>query len=284
MRWPQARWLILGLIIVCLIVAGAWMLRGRGLRMAMTHRVRSLLAHDRMDEAGTVSVLFLHHSVGRYLIQKGGMRAALRDSGIAFWDHDYNYIGLTRPDGESAGYSYLISEDNTDPDGLERLFTQKVRELPWNAISGLMQHDVLVFKSCFPASRIASEDQLEAYKGHYALIRDFADQHPEKLFIALTTPPLNPAATDSEAAARARAFASWLASEDYLDGHPNVQTFDLFDALAEDDPSQQDFNMLRREYRVGDDSHPNLLANQRVGPQLAEFIAEAVHSFEGFQP
>ena len=284
MRWTQARWLIFGLIIVCLIVAGAWMLRGRGLRMALTHRVRSLLAHDGVDEAETVSVLFLHHSVGRYLIQRGDMRAILKESGIAFWDHDYNHIGLTRPDGESAGYSYLIPDDNTDPDGLERLFTQRVYDRPWNALSGLMQHDVILFKSCFPASRIASEDQLEAYKDHYLIIRDFADQHPEKLFIALTMPPLNPAATDLETAARARAFASWLASDEYLAGHPNLQTFDLFDALAEEDPSRQDFNMLRQEDRAGEDSHPTPSADQRVGPQLAAFIVEAVHSFDGFQP
>lgn len=104
------------------------------------------------------------------------------------------------------------------------------------------------------------------------------DQHPNRLFIVITPPPLNPASTDAKAAARARAFANWLKSDEYLADHPNIFTFDFFGHLAEDDPSSPDYNMLRQIYREGSDSHPNQIANEKIGPLFAEFIIDTVQS------
>ena len=61
----------------------------------------------------------------------------------------------------------------------------------------------------------------------------------------------------------------------YLEGHPNVFAFDFFDQLAEDDPTSPDFNMLRADYRDGEDSHPNQKANETVGPAFAEAVMAA---------
>jgi hypothetical protein len=147
-----------------------------------------------------------------------------------------------------------------------------------------MQHEVIVFKSCFPASAIASNEQLAQYQAWYLKIRDFMDQHPEKMFVVITQPPLNPAETDSEAATRARAFANWLISDDFLAGRRNVATFDLFDQLAESNLQAADANMLRQDYRQGSDSHPTQAANAIVGPQLAEFIVSAVEQYKQTRP
>jgi hypothetical protein len=97
----------------------------------------------------------------------------------------------------------------------------------------------------------------------------------------LTPPPLGPVETDPGSAVRARAFANWLASDEFLTGHPNFFTFDLFDLLAEDDPQAPDYSMLLGEYRpeIPADSHPNALANGIIGPQLAEFIINAAESY-----
>ena len=95
------------------------------------------------------------------------------------------------------------------------------------------------------------------------------------MFIVVSQPPEIPNDTDPQAAARARAFSNWLASDEYLSGHPNVFTFDFFDLLA--DPSD---NMLRAEYRVDEwDAHPNELANQPIGPLFADFIDQAVRTY-----
>ena len=101
------------------------------------------------------------------------------------------------------------------------------------------------------------------------------DEYPDKIFIIVTQPPQVPAHTDAETAARARAFADWLGSDEYLSGHPNVFTFDFFDSLA--DPSE---NTLRADYRADEeDAHPNELANRTIGPLFASFIDEAVSSY-----
>jgi hypothetical protein len=116
---------------------------------------------------------------------------------------------------------------------------------------------------------------LAKYRSYYLSIRDRMDQYPNKIFIIITQPPEIPNDTDTQAAARARAFSNWLASDEYLNGHPNVFTFNFFDLLA--GPSD---NMLRAKYRSGEwDAHPNELANRMIGPIIADFIDKAVKTY-----
>jgi len=105
-----------------------------------------------------------------------------------------------------------------------------------------------------------------------------SSRNPCGVFIVLP-PPLNPAETDAETAARARVFANWLASDEYLSGHPNVFTFDFFDLLVEDDSTVPDYNMLREAYRNGGDSHPNARANETIGPLFVDFIIDAIQTY-----
>lgn len=225
------------------------------------------------------NVIFLHHSTGNNLIEQGSVREGFAQAGYSLWDHGYNSQGLRRPDGGFTGYSYNVPDDNTNPDGLANVFAQREYEEPFNTLSGLLQHEVIAFKSCFPVNHITSDEQLEQYKSYYLDMRDVMDRHSNKIFIVVTPPPLNPAATDAEAAARARAFAEWLSSDEYLSEHPNVSTFDFFGYLAEDDPMVPDYNMLREAYREGSDSHPNRAANETIGPLFTDFIIDAVQSY-----
>jgi len=262
---------------------GLRLLRGQGLGLwKLAHLGRAVLDSRSVVSSGQgefTNIIFLHHSTGGNLIEQGNVRELFTEAGYDFWDHGYTWPGLRRPDGSETGYSYRIPDDNTDPDGLGRIFAQLVYPLPINALSGLLQHDVIIFKSCFPASQIDSEEQLQTYKYTYLSMRDVMDRHPDKLFIVMSPPPLNPASTDPHAAARARAFANWLASDDYLGGHPNVFAFDFFDALAESDPAAADFNMLRADYRDGEDSHPNQTANEIVGPHFVGMVIQIILAF-----
>jgi len=276
-------------IVVLIVLFGilVWDLQGRGLRTAMVSQARAFASMGKavLDSSSVVAngdftnVIFLHHSTGQNLIEQGGVREAFATAGYDFWDHGYNDQGLTRPDGTAAGYSYNIPSDNTDPDGLARIFAQHVYELPVNALSGLFQHEVIAFKSCFPVSNIISDEQLETYKTYYLSMRDVMDQHPDKIFIIVTQPPLNPAATDAAAAARARALSEWLSSPEYLRGHPNVFCFDFFNYLAEDDPAFPDYNMLKAAYRDGTDSHPSMKASETIGPLFVDFVLNAIQTY-----
>jgi hypothetical protein len=220
-------------------------------------------------------VIFLHHSVGESLIEQGNVRQHLTDMGYEFYDHGYNEDGLVLADGTWTGSNFDVPDDNTDPDGFADIFAQPLHNPPDNTFSYLMQYDVIAFKSCYPTSDIQSDEQLDEYKSYYLSIRDRMDEYPGKVFIVVTPPPQVPANTDAETAARARAFADWLGSDEYLSGHPNVFTFDFFDLLA--DPSD---NTLRVDYQAEEeDAHPNELANETIGPLFADFIDEAVSTY-----
>ncbi len=225
-------------------------------------------------------ILFLHHSVGVGFIRDGRLRELLEEEGYHLWDQGYRGEELSGPDGVRLGFSYNVPADNTDPDGFYALFSQKEFDLPINGISQVLQHDIIVLKSCYPVSYIYDDAKLQEYKGYYLQIRNVMDQHPEKLFIILTQPPLNPAATDAEIAGRARALANWLKSDEFVNGHQNLAVFDLFDVLAEPDPTKPDVNMLREEYRSWDDSHPNVEGNSTAAQLIADYISEKAMAFD----
>ena len=241
---------------------------------------------EQVESDGTyTNLIFLHHSTGHNLIAQGDVRALFTQRGYQFWDHDYNTNGLTRPDGTRTWTSYDIPEitpgvrggGNTDPEGLAVLFAQPVHDPPDNAFSRLLQHEVLIFKSCFPNSAIRSEEMLAQHKAWYLEMRDVIDQHPDRIFIFLTSPPLHPKITTPEDAARARALANWLQSDEFLVGRSNLFVFDFFGLLT--DPET---NMLRAEYQRdpdSTDSHPNALANQTIGPLFVDFVDKAVQTY-----
>ena len=271
---------VIGLAMVALFGRQAWgWLKGR---LAPPLPVGA----ERVLADGTyTNVMFLHHSTGRNLIVQGNVRALFAQKGYQFWDHDYNTIGLTRSDGTRTQTSYDIPElargvkggGNTDPEGLAVLFAQPVHDPPDNAFSRLLQHEVIIVKSCFPNSAIKSDESLEQRKVLYRGMRDVIALHPNRLFILLTSPPLHPKATDMGQAARARALAQWLGSDEFLRGHPNLFVFDFFDLLA--DPAT---HMLRAEYQTSPnstDSHPNLAANQTIGPLFVDFVDKAIQAY-----
>jgi hypothetical protein len=226
------------------------------------------------------NILFLHHSVGAGFIRDGKLRELLQENGYPLWDQGYRGDLLSGPDGKTLGFSYNIVADNTDPDGLYALFSQRQVGLPLNGFSQVMQHDIIVLKSCYPVSYIDDDAKLGEYQHYYLGIREVMDRHPEKLFIILTQPPLNPATTDAEIALRARKLANWLASDEFVNGRRNLAVFDLFNLLAESDQSRPDANMLRADFREGEDSHPNAKANGMAAQQIAAFVTAKARDYQ----
>ncbi len=228
------------------------------------------------------NIIFLHHSCGSNLIEQGGVRGLLSKYSnskdhpgvnFQFYDHGYNEDGLTLPNGKRAGKNYDVPDDNTNPDGFANIFSQPVTSPPTNCFSKLLSHDVIIFKSCFPVSDIWSEEQLEEYKTHYMTIKQTVLKHPDKVFIIVTQPPLDRKETSQDNAKRARRWATWLTSNEYLKGATNLFTFDWFGLLAESDPKSPNYNCLKERYRLGNgDSHPNETANKETAPKFVEFL------------
>ncbi len=245
------------------------------------------------------NIMFLHHSTGSNLISQGGVRNLIASynsqngENLEFWDHGYNYQGV-HDQNNTAYSSYNIPSDNTNPDGFYALFSQPLHDPPDNAFSRFMlphtmgartiTHEVFIFKSCYPASDITSESMLQQYKDWYLAIRNVMDAHPEKIFIPLTPPPLVRSATTPANADRARRFALWLSSAEYLAGHPNVFVYNFWWDLAEHDSTSIYYNCLREVYGgSGSDSHPNQLANQTCGPLFVNHIIASIQAYRQAQ-
>jgi hypothetical protein len=247
------------------------------------------------------NILFVHHSVGNCLVEWGQLRSTLdqyniqHDTDLKFWDHHYNYLGLRDPQGNYGYGNYDIPGDNTNPDGFYDLFHQPLDTPPDNAFSRIMlphllgsdiiTHEIIAFKSCFPASDISSDQMLQDYKDWYLSIRDIMDAHPEKIFIPFTPPANVRSLTTPANAARARLFADWLTSDQYLAGHPNVFVFDFWSILADNNPSSENYNYLRIDYRDDpNDSHPNEAACLAAAPLFVNFTGDAIQAYTDPQP
>ncbi|MHB8078115.1 MAG: FlgD immunoglobulin-like domain containing protein [Candidatus Krumholzibacteriia bacterium] len=236
-------------------------------------------------------IIFIHHSIGRGLIDP--YTAAARDSlkvwnaangtQVVLWDHDYGpdhpIWGLSDPQGINLGYGYGEEFNNTiQVAGYRALFCTD------NAArdSLLANHTIIAFKPGYESGwlYLLSDAELDSAKADYLAMRDFFDQHPDRLFIVVTQPPLHRNAPYLDARKdRARALARWLRSPEYLGGRQNLATFDLFDLLAtRDDPRDPYCNTLKYEYELdhtNSDPHPNDFADTVVGPQFALFIYRA---------
>ncbi len=218
-------------------------------------------------------ILFIHHSVGRGILRHGHVRDHLRRKGdIELWDHDYNRRGLTGPDGRRTGDSFPIPDDNTDPPGLLKLFDEALRQPTLG--QRLAGYDLVLVKSCFPNSRIESDQRLAELQEIYTAIAKTARRAVDGARIGVvTTPPVRVGRIKSDDARRAASLASWL-----VDSGPFEVTFDLFGALADLELSSDGFGMLRREFTNPFlvDSHPTRRASEGVGEPFAAFLTAAV--------
>jgi len=204
--------------------------------------------------------LFIHHSCGSGFLSTGGMWTMLEAAGFEVHDRTYGdgWVG-----------------DNTNPNHWPTTFTTYYDDMiTWEMDPG-EYYDIVAFKSCYPACNISSDDKLNDYYGYYATVKSVTELHPETLFIPWSPPPLNPASTNADSAARARTFASWLVSP-YCDDEFNMRSFDCFDVLAGSNPANPDFNMLRSDYQDGTNSHPNDAGDTAVATAFTAWLSDLV--------
>ena len=220
-----------------------------------------------------VRVLFVHHSVGRGILTHGQVRRWLQQLGDLaapeLFDHDYNRRGLTGPAGNRLGRAFPIPDDNTDPPGLRTLFETARNDASLRA--ELQSYGLVVVKSCFPNSRVESDEALDTLKDTYRAMIAVAGELEIPLAMA-TTPPVRIGRIEPDAAARAAEVAGWLTAREGL-----VAVFDLFGMLADVDPGSDTYGMLRKAntnpFLV--DSHPTRAASQAIGRPFAEFLLSA---------
>jgi hypothetical protein len=247
-------------------------------------------ADDATPPAQPIKLVFIHHSTGENWLAdgNGGLGAALGRNNYFVSDTNYGW----GPDGIG---------DRTDiPDWprwfagpasgryLRALFSESARRSPFTR--GLKdpggENRIVLFKSCFPTSNLegrptdppAPGEGLtvgNAKAAYNALLPSFAAR-PDKLFVAITAPPLR----DRTHAANARAFNNWLVTE-WLSRYAgaNVAVFDLYNVLT--DPSNHHWfhggkveHVIQSArntlfYPSNGDDHPSPAGNRKA---TAEFV------------
>ena len=149
--------------------------------------------------------------------------------------------------------------DHTDPKDFPTNFNNEKyfsKIKAWELKGDGKKHDIVMFKSCFPASDIKTDEQFEAYKKYYLSMIPTFKNNPDILFIGMSTPPLMKKETKTEHAKRARKWSKWLTGE-YMKLAGNIKIFDLFNALAirEGKPNE---NTLVPQFGTDKyDSHPS---------------------------
>lgn len=210
------------------------------------------------------TALFIHHSVGRQILQEGGLRRKLSASipVLELWSHDYNELGLSDGAGSPMGTSFPIPGDNTDPDGLLAILRGIEAGQLFNECTTTF--DILMLKSCFPNNAIHSDAAASSLKGVYQSMRDVAMALPQAV-VLISSPPLVFEVTRPDQVERAADIAGWLGL--HWSG-AGLGYANIFNALTyHSGPAQ---GTLRFRYRVGrpGDSH--------LGVSGAETAARAI--------
>ncbi len=198
------------------------------------------------------TVLFIHRSIGKNLLNDGKLAQLISDidSSIDFKDIDNN---------KRKG----IPADDTKPVDYAKYFSENSRH-----------EDLVIIKSCYPNNAIGSNEALGQLKQSYTMIIDGFLKHSKGKLLIMTTPPLRPLHTNSKDAKRARELATWLSE---LKTDRRVTVFNFFDLLAGPEGGKQ-ANMLQRKYQRLPfwENHPNKEASRHVAPLLASAISKLV--------
>jgi hypothetical protein len=231
-----------------------------------------------------VRVLFIHHSTGGLLITFGRLRKLLKEKTfhIEFWDHGYNLsnifgqlmfrTGLSDGNGRMTGKDFQITVSNNSPKEYAEIFSRKSTDY---TLKNILSFDVVVFKNCFPTTKIETSKKLEEYRKYYSQIMKSISTYKNK-FIIFTPPPLRRETTKPKWAENARSLSDFINKE--ARKYKNISVFNFFDLLT--DKEGENKNMLKREYCnffIPIDSHPNIRANREVGKRFVEFLVKIVH-------
>ena len=254
---------------------------------------------SRADRPADGSLVFIHHSCGQQWLDRPSRwprRPGLHKALLA-----KDYIGKRN----DITYGVKVEADEGRPDSLAPVAGDKTDMCHWilwfNDYLGHVKahgqggapNKIVMFKSCYPLSCIASDGPepgdpfdgaltLANYKAlyrhpegpgktyerdgvPYKPLEDVFAENPDTLFIPVTSPPRHYGPEDKttdDAGRRARTFNNWLKGEwlaayKAKTGLGNVAVFDWFDVLANPDDHPAHPNRLREEYGGGrGDSHP----------------------------
>jgi hypothetical protein len=283
-----------------------------------------------------LKLIFVHHSSGENWLgdENGGLGLALMEHGYFVSDTNYDWgpdaSDLGGPIGSftDTGHWWIWFRAPESSAILDALLSESEQHASYTRLERDPggENAIILFKSCFPNSALdgdagdppAGEDNplrgLDAgsgfqtvtnAKGIYVDLLEVFAAHPDKLFVAITAPPLQEDETTAEQAANVRAFNRWLV-EDWLAEYPlpNVAVFDFYNVLTtnggspdENDAGASGGNHHRlmdgeieyvydqgsdtSAYAYPGDSHPTAAGNQKATEEFVPLLDLLVERWLG---
>jgi hypothetical protein len=195
--------------------------------------------------ASVVKLIFIHHSTGENWLAdgNGGLGIALGNNNYFVSDTNYNW-GHNSVGSRTDITNWLEWFRSADtPTYMTDLYAESEQHSSYTRSQTVPggANEIIMFKSCFPNSALdgapndTPSDVVGLTVGHakyvYNQLLIYFQQHPEKLFVVLTAPPLS----DPTYAANARAFNQWLVN-DWLSQNSytlkNVAVYDFYNVLT----------------------------------------------------
>jgi hypothetical protein len=255
---------------------------------------------SRQEQPADTNIIFLHHSTGSFLwygkrasvisraagVVSQDLRETLRGKGKLFkYFEEYNQNNGTSyyieerdfPKSEPYGwknfpydyYNIWVNNEGNEP---------YLEEPTLEILTG--QYQVIIFKHCFPVSRIEPDldladinseyKSLSNYKLQYTALRNKLLEFPETRFILFTGAVHVENKLDPEQAARTKEFFDWVRDQWDQPGD-NIYLWDLYEIQTEGGL------YFKNEYAISDNnSHPNNKFSSYAGKLLFNRIVDVI--------
>jgi Family of unknown function (DUF5719) len=228
-----------------------------GLCVAGTGAGRTIAADSPAAPSSPVKLVFIHHSSGQNWLADGdgNLGIALRDNNYFVSDTNYGWDpgGTGIGDRTDIGNWWEWFRGPQSGTILPALYAESGQNCSYSRMGGDPggENAIVMFKSCFPNSALegsqsdpvppidtnplkgqsagGSDHSVANAKGIYIDLLNYFATRQDKLFIAVTAPPL----TNGTYAGNARAFNNWLVN-DWLASYPynNVFVVDFYNVLT----------------------------------------------------
>jgi hypothetical protein len=235
-------------------------------------------------------IIFLHHSTGQSVWVGKTNRYLYKVTGkgdVQKFFYDYNKKNKTE---------YVISELNFPksapygwnnyPYDYYNIWVKNAGENPYMEEPTLeiltKEYDVIIFKHCFPVSRIAEDTgapdidsdvkSIENYKLQYDSLKARMHEFPENKFIVWTPAVNTKTGMTEDEAIRTRQFHDWMVNE-WDEKGDNIYIWDFYKYETEGGLYLTDQNAYSP-----DNSHPSPEFAGKVAPLFGKFVVDVISS------
>ncbi len=256
--------------------------------------VPAAVAYDTDPPDHTVKLIFIHHSTGENWLTDdyGNLGKVLGQNNYFVSDTNYGWGPDAIGDRTDIPDWPEWFRSASTPTYMSALYNESGQHSYYTRTLANPggQNQIIMFKSCFPNSALegspndppSAEGWLTVGHAKYVYneILKYFEQHPEKLFVVITAPPLS----DGTYAANARAFNEWLMNDWLAENDftgTNVMVFDFYNVLTGPNNHHRYYGgtvqhvftpgMNTLYYPSGDD-HPSVAGSQKATNEFVTLL------------